>query len=221
MASRKSKKDFNNSPFKKLKGLSVPSPAKTPAALLKPAPPEAAEAEEDFASAMESLGVTRFSDDEDRSHRSVEPVEDPPVTVPRSPASDEDEFLAALGQLDVRFTDERPEEEEPAAVPRRMKQLQRGRLRVERDLDLHGLSRARAEEAFRHFLVDARYQGWTTVRVITGRGLHSPDGPVLRDAIEQLLKRESFPEVVEWGRAPHNQGGQGALILFLRTPPSP
>lgn len=219
MASRKSKKDFNNSPFKKLKGLSVPPPAKTPAALPKPAAPAPAEAEEDFAAAMDALGVARFSDEEDRSHPPVDLGEDPPVTVPRSPASDEDEFLAALGQLDVRFTDELPEEEESTAVPRRMKQLQRGRLRVERDLDLHGLSRTRAEEAFRHFLVDARYQGWTTVRVITGRGLHSPDGPVLRDAIEQLLKRESFPEVVEWGRAPRNLGGQGALVLFLRSTP--
>jgi len=69
----------------------------------------------------------------------------------------------------------------------------------------------------RFFLQDALYQGYRTVLVITGKGSHSSDGPVLRIAMERLL--ESQRELVlEWGIAPPRYGGSGALIVFLRQP---
>ena len=54
--------------------------------------------------------------------------------------------------------------------------------------------------------------------IVTGKGLHSPTGPVLRQAIEQLLP--DLPHLVlEWGPAPRQYGGTGALVVFPRPNP--
>jgi DNA-nicking Smr family endonuclease len=51
--------------------------------------------------------------------------------------------------------------------------------------------------------------------IITGKGLHSSDGPVLRQAMEKLLNQQR-EHVLEWSVAPRRFGGDGALIVFLR-----
>ena len=96
-----------------------------------------------------------------------------------------------------------------------MRQVERGHLRPEAELDLHGLTVDEASEKVRFFLGDACFQRFQTVLIITGKGLHSSDGPVLRQAMETLLNhlRE---QVIEWGIAPRRFGGDGALIVFLR-----
>jgi len=216
MAAKKSKKNFHNNPFKNLKGLSVLPPEKKSPPAPNSSRKTELEPEEDFSSAMESLGVREISG-KDRVAPRPAPGPEAPQPVPEvTPASEEEEFLAALGTLDVRFRDELPEDV-PVSTARRMKQVRRGQLRVDRTLDLHGLTREQAVEKFQHFLVDAVYQGWKTVCIVTGRGLHSAEGPVLRDALEDLLRRKRPASVLEWSRAPRNLGGEGALILFLRS----
>ncbi len=143
---------------------------------------------------------------------------DPFKTLKGSFVSDAErlEFLAALEQFD-------PEEEEglpsgpqqPQAQPRRLKQLERGQIKPEATLDLHGLSRTEALARARAFLGHASRQGWPAVVIVTGKGLHSPDGPVLRLAIEQLLA-SSAQLVLEWAPAPRLYGGGGALVVFPR-----
>lgn len=55
-----------------------------------------------------------------------------------------------------------------------------------------------------------------TLLVITGRGLHSEDGePVVRFETESYLSRCSAM-VAEWGRAPKDYGGEGAIFIFLK-----
>ncbi|TYO99855.1 DNA-nicking Smr family endonuclease [Geothermobacter ehrlichii] len=206
---------FRTSPFSSLKGLAVsddsPSAgAKAPAS--HPSPP----AEEDFLQAMAGLGVKPL---DGTSAVPPEPVMKPEAAQEPDAEPPEDErdlFLQALGRLDVRFEDEIPETPTPPA-PRRMKQLVRGKLRIEAEIDLHGLTRDQALEKLEHFLGNAAYHGWRTVRVITGKGQHSADGPVLREAVEHLLRTRRLEAVIEWGRAPRQFGGGGALILFLRS----
>jgi DNA-nicking Smr family endonuclease len=125
-------------------------------------------------------------------------------------------FLDAVGSMEKTFKDEWLEDE-PAkqAVPRRMRQVERGQLKPEDKLDLHGLTIDEACPKVRFFLQDAIYQGFKTVLIITGKGLHSSDGPVLRQAVEKLLGQQR-ELVIEWGVAPRRYGGDGALVVFLR-----
>lgn len=217
MAKKSKDKTFHN-PFSHLKGFSVPDrPAEKAPAKPQPQPQPVIEVtEENFSSAMEALGVKKIATDSERLPHTPSPPAPAPAPDTTPVHSDVDEFLSALGALDVRFQDEIPEEPATASAARRMRQLRRGKILIEGEVDLHGLTRVEALEKFRFFLVDAKYQGWQTVRVITGQGLHSSDAPVVRDAIEDLLRREAPAEILEWERAPQRHGGQGALILFLR-----
>ncbi|MGV1097945.1 Smr/MutS family protein [Thiovibrio sp. JS02] len=56
------------------------------------------------------------------------------------------------------------------------------------ELDLHGCTAVEAQVKTENFLARASGLGLRTVLIITGKGLHSPDGPVLKDVIETQLK---------------------------------
>lgn len=55
-------------------------------------------------------------------------------------------------------------------------------------LDLHGFTAAETELRVTGFLDSVMSRGVKTVRIITGKGLHSPAGPVLPDVVEHLLR---------------------------------
>jgi len=224
---RKQKKtrEFQNNPFRDLKGLSVSAPDKSasaqPAAqdAKRPATP-AGNSGDLFAREMDFLGVQRVSGDEQSARdKETGQAESPPPPQSADPPAETDEFLAALGRLDVTFTDEFPENDAPGlpkAAPRRMRQLRQGRLVPEDELDLHGMHRDRALEKVGWFLEDCVFQGLRTVLIITGRGQHSPEGPVLRETVARYLRGEGADLVLEWGTAPPRYGGEGALVVFLR-----
>ncbi len=130
--------------------------------------------------------------------------------------AEQDEFLAAVEQFDPSEKDlARLEPARMQAQPRRLKQLERGSLKPAETLDLHGLSREEALARTRTFLEHAARQGWTAVVIVTGKGLNSPNGPVLRRAVEQLLTE--LPQLIlEWVQAPRPYGGGGALVVFPR-----
>lgn len=216
MAGEKDKdKPFHHNPFRNLKGLCVSAPpVKKPekeAGPLPASPPAAEDEETLFAEEMARLGVER------------------PTEVPTGPAepggeeregepprSDEALFLEALQGMDTVFEDELPSPDEAHRPPRRMKLLRRGRLLPEANLDLHGLTRDEAREKVRYFLDNAVYQGKRTVLIVTGRGKGSGGEPVLRAEMERYLTHEAGAWVVEWGRAPRQYGGEGALVVFLK-----
>jgi DNA-nicking Smr family endonuclease len=216
-------KEFQISPFKKLKGLAVskshlpPSPAEGKNTLrTTPVPAETDDAAL-FAQEMEMLRVEKRDADDATSmlpeQESPAPIPAQPATIP---ATDRELFLAALGSMDSVFRDEMPSQAEPSAAPRRMRQLRQGKLLPEAQLDLHGATRDEARQKVRFFLEDSVFQGRKTVLVITGRGKGSPGGPVLRADMEKYLRYEAKAWVVEWGRAPARYGGEGALVVFLR-----
>lgn len=67
-------------------------------------------------------------------------------------------------------------------------------------LDLHRLSADQAEIAVRNFLDTwRRREPGAVVLIITGKGRGSADGPVLRPAIQALLKTRLSGFVSEWG----------------------
>ncbi|HEV2672344.1 MAG TPA: Smr/MutS family protein [Gemmatimonadales bacterium] len=66
-------------------------------------------------------------------------------------------------------------------------------------LDLHGLTVPEAESAVRGFIDRSRRrQPGAVVLIITGKGTGSAAGPVLRPAIQALLKTRLSGYVEEW-----------------------
>ena len=214
-------RDFGNNPFSDLKGFAVSVPEKNKSQ--DPAPPPATGTGEvigSFAEEMEMLGVRPLTSSQEEGE--VEQLEKPARPAQKKnevhALSDEEMFRRSVGELQVRFSDHLPEEDEPArATPRRMRQLKLGKLIPEASLDLHGLQRAEVAGKIRFFLQDAIFQGWRVVLIITGKGLHSEAGEaVLRSEAERFLNEEGRVWAAEWGRAPRQYGGAGALVLFLR-----
>ena len=220
---KKSSKEFKSSPFKQLKGLSVAAEGKKD----RPAPADKktsavdlSRAETDFTEEMARLGVERL--DGKKAETKVLPLVDKEPTgseeggAPAAP-SDQELFLAALGELEAVFQDELPEPAEPPRPSaRRRRLLRQGKLQPQGTLDLHGKTRTEARQQVGFFLENARFQRWQTVLIITGRGRGSAGEPVLRLEVERFLAREAADRVAEWGTAPGRLGGEGALVVFLK-----
>jgi DNA-nicking Smr family endonuclease len=97
------------------------------------------------------------------------------------------------------------------------RKLRRGHWVVQRELDLHGLTRDRAHDALLAFLEACRRDGVRCVRVIHGKGLGSRHRePVLKSAVARWLTRRS--EVLACCEAPPHQGGAGAALVLLAAP---
>jgi DNA-nicking Smr family endonuclease len=98
-----------------------------------------------------------------------------------------------------------------------LRRLRRGEVEIGRDLDLHGLD-ARAARLEVAAAVRAAYQaGERCLRIVHGRGLHSPGAPVLKDAVlERLAQPPLASLVLAFSSAPPREGGAGALLVLLR-----
>ena len=114
-----------------------------------------------------------------------------------------------------------------AALERRYKQrVTRGRVAIERVMDLHGLNQAEAHSALRGFLRTAQRDGASLVLVVTGKGRRGrkieghDEGGILRRAVPLWLRELDMRTVVlgfEEAGQPH--GGGGALYIKLRRAP--
>ncbi|MCW8891781.1 MAG: Smr/MutS family protein [Deltaproteobacteria bacterium] len=212
------KQKFNNDPFGNLKGFAV----STEDSITTEQPKQQQTAQKQsgsFEDEMALLGVQPLGRESDAETES--PLNEISVNTPQSEnteLSDADLFLTAMNSLQVDFTDQIPDDEEPIqAIPRRMSQIKKGRLSPQATIDLHGCLVSDVVPKLNHFLQNAQYQGWLTVLVITGKGLHSVSGEaVLRLEAERFISNEGRTIVAEWGRAPKHYGGEGALVLFLR-----
>jgi DNA-nicking Smr family endonuclease len=101
----------------------------------------------------------------------------------------------------------------PQSVLRR---LRRGDYRVQREIDLHGLTVAEAKLALRQFLVNALEQHVRCVRIVHGKGLRSGHrGPVLKAAVNAVLRRTGA--VLAYVSARRVDGGTGALYVLLSS----
>ncbi len=84
------------------------------------------------------------------------------------------------------------------------RQLRRGQIQVEAEVDLHHLGRHAAEDALREFLADCVIRGLGCVRVIHGKGLRSgPGGPG-----DQARRKSWLAQVRECGRVRQRAPGR-------------
>lgn len=102
--------------------------------------------------------------------------------------------------------------------PRELGALRRGAFPMDRTLDLHGLTALVARRKIALFLKQSREQGDRAVRLVVGKGLHSPLGlPVLRGEIAAWLSQTALAaEIRAFCSEPSARSGQfGAVRVLL------
>lgn len=98
-----------------------------------------------------------------------------------------------------------------------LRRLRRGEFRVQREIDLHGLTVAEAKHTLRMFLVAALEERVRCVRIVHGKGLRSGHrGPVLKSAVSAVLRRTGA--VLAFVSARPVDGGTGAVYVLLENP---
>ena len=102
---------------------------------------------------------------------------------------------------------------ESAGIDSRTKRrLFRGDVPINRRLDLHGLTAARAQTCLENFIQQAAYDGCRCVLIITGKG-----AGVLQGHVPGWLKRPPLsPMVLALAEARPADGGAGAFYVLLR-----
>jgi DNA-nicking Smr family endonuclease len=135
------------------------------------------------------------------------PIQKPPVKPARrtiaatSPAS-----VKKANPVDLR------QGERAGIDGRTQRRLFRGDVPVDRQLDLHGLTAARAESRLTQFIETAARDGCRCVLVITGKG-----AGILRGLVPDWLKRQPLSSyILALAEARPHDGGSGALYVLLR-----
>lgn len=149
----------------------------------------------------------------------VQPLADRPDPPPRPRAAHRRPARpAASARFEIEEAGERVEGRQPGFDRREARRLARGEIAAELSVDLHGFPEVEARGALRDALRRARRAGLRTVRVIHGRGLRSPGGPVLKTAVPRWLAEPPLGSwVLAFASAPPGQGGTGATLVLLRT----
>jgi DNA-nicking Smr family endonuclease len=214
-------KEFVSTPFSALKGVKPLQSEPTAAKAQKPPPIKQAEPDDMELFLLAMNGVERIPAPQRKS--SEHAVTPQKAVVRKIEESEQKLFLETISnlKLDVRFHDELPQDTPPEKLRSvsRIKQLRRGTIRLDYELDLHGLTRDEAIHALETFVKGAYRRGQQAVLVITGRGNHSPDEPVLKKAVEGWLREGGAPMVAEFFSAPRQFGGDGAVVVFLKKIP--
>lgn len=104
--------------------------------------------------------------------------------------------------------------------------LQRGNMRIEARLDLHGMTQDRAHQTLRQFITQCVHNHKRCVLVITGKGkaeaADSNDGAaskggVLRQAVPRWLEEPGLAgHILKISPAQPRHGGDGAFYILLR-----
>ena len=211
--------DFKNTPFKSLKSL---APAAVPAK--QPAPPQSRKTADKNADDEALLffraaeGAKQFVNAADEY---IEPTIGQPRELPRVRAKEDNQlFLEAMKKIGTAFHESLPEpagvESEQRSPTSRMRQLKRGTIRISQELDLHGFLKDEALAQLEQFVAAAHSRGQQAVLVITGKGLNSPEGPVLQGAVAEWLRSRGKGIIAEFSSAPRELGGSGAFVVFLK-----
>ena len=213
--------DFKHTPFKSLKGF-APQPdvdRNKPALPRRKKEEPEDEAHDLFLRAV--AGARKI--EEERVGTPAEAVNKTAGKPENAPPRDGQLFLRAMQKMGTTFREPLPRErEDEEADPERrssssrLKQLKRGVIRISAELDLHGYMKDEALQKLDRFIRHASLNGQQAVLVITGKGINSPEGPVLQGAVASWLRERGKGTVAEFAPAPRDKGGSGAFVVFLK-----
>jgi DNA-nicking Smr family endonuclease len=137
----------------------------------------------------------------------------PPSDSPRSPTPREPERM----RFQVERRGERIEGRAPGIDREHLRRLRTGAVRVDSSVDVHGLEAAAARRAVRETLSRGFDSGARCILVVHGRGLHSRQGPTLKDALPGWLEAPPIgATVMAFASAAPDDGGTGATYVLLR-----
>ncbi|MGD0886871.1 MAG: Smr/MutS family protein [Thermodesulfovibrionales bacterium] len=97
------------------------------------------------------------------------------------------------------------------------KRLHEGSFSVQDYIDLHGMTRNEAEKELTRFFSEAVKKRLFCIKVIHGRGLRSPQGPVLKEAFKGWLHGSFRKWVLAYATAKDCDGGLGATYILLKA----
>jgi DNA-nicking Smr family endonuclease len=212
--------DFKNNPFKSLKGFSP----KTAPAEIKSTPAPLRDSKTGLQEDDASLFLSAV-DGARRINHAPEPAdiatgEQAAEKAGAHAPEDQQLFLQAMRKIGTSFREEATEPETGDSARRsqtsRMRQLKRGTIHISGELDLHGFLKDEALLRLGQFISSAFSRGQTAVLVITGKGINSPEGPVLQGAVAEWLRKQGKGMVAEFSPAPRESGGSGAFVVFLK-----
>jgi DNA-nicking Smr family endonuclease len=126
------------------------------------------------------------------------------------------EIVRGKGHLNLPDTQEYVEWVSPSYKADIVRKLHEGRFSVQDCLDLHGLILEEAEEEVDDFLAESRKKRLRCVKIIHGRGLRSPFGPVLKEALVKQLACRHRKKIIAFVTARQCDGGLGALYVLLK-----
>jgi DNA-nicking Smr family endonuclease len=156
-----------------------------------------------------------------KEFREMPPKQPPRVKFIRRQKEDSLEELRRIvkGELKIRLSDtgEYIEWISPTARKDIVKRLHRGDFSVQDFIDLHGMTLIEAEEALFLFFREAFRKRFFCIKVIHGRGLRSPNGPVLKEALKNLLQGSFRKWVLAYSSAKDCDGGLGATYIILKS----
>ncbi|THH34636.1 DNA mismatch repair protein MutS [Aliishimia ponticola] len=104
--------------------------------------------------------------------------------------------------------------------------MQRGKLKPDARIDLHGMTLDRAHSALTRFVLSSHSSGRRLLLVITGKGKHRDEGGpipvrlgVLRHQVPEWLRMPPLSSaVLQITEAHLSHGGGGAYYVYLRKP---
>lgn len=90
------------------------------------------------------------------------------------------------------------------------------KINVQSELDLHNVKFEDAVLQTRSFIESCWHKGYRKVRIVTGKGLHSPGGKsIIRPAVIEEVYRSKHISEVDLNPKPVD-GGSGAIIILLK-----
>jgi DNA-nicking Smr family endonuclease len=104
----------------------------------------------------------------------------------------------------------------PGLQQRVFQDLRRGRLEIEMELDLHGLTARHAHSTLEEFIRECHRRDIRCVRIIHGKGYGSEDRqPVLKQKVNHWLRQRQ--DILAFCSATSRDGGTGAVYALLRS----
>ena len=143
----------------------------------------------------------------------------PPLAVPRQRIKDEQSVIREL-------MDQNPELSEleygaelsfhrPGIQQKVLRKLRKGEYKIEKELDLHGMTSIQAKKALRQFIEHLRDGRRHCVRIIHGKGRGSKDNiPVLKNNLNVWLRQ--FDGILAFCSAKVTDGGTGAVYVLIK-----